>query len=146
MTKNEFTQQAALRLITAHPEARMSDLAGMARKLANEIYGEDEPIPALPAELDAEPIENLLKEIDRRDREDVERRKALNQKDFPGWRLQKGGFYKRLSKVFRENEIETVGDLISARSYKFLHMKNVGQLCFARVNKILEDTYGITAW
>ena len=73
MTKQEFIQEAALRVIGS-PSATPQAITDFAMELADRIYGEDEPEPEIP--YSDEPISNLIREIDRMDIEERDRKKA----------------------------------------------------------------------
>lgn len=129
MTKKEFLHEAALRLLATEMTAQ--EIAAKARELADELFGECTiDMPQVYAEsLNEEPIETLLKEIDRIDVEEREERKKQNEREDRWWRSheQKSGYSVRLTKVFRANNIQTIGDLIRMRSHNFMRLKNVGQ-------------------
>ena len=79
MTKHEFIQEAALRLIGARPSDSMHEIHRLAKSLADLIYPDDEEVssdPVRPAptvsDLSEEPIDNLLAEVINAEHERVE--------------------------------------------------------------------------
>ena len=148
MTRQEFIQQAALRLISARPEAMMFEISDLAVNLANCIYGIDEeassdafrPSPAV-SDPSKEPIQTLLTEVGRVEGLHVAERKRRNY----GY-AQKGGIDVRLTNAFRAEEINTVGDLLRLGSRSFLKLRNVGPHSLKFVSEALKNLYNIENW
>ena len=56
------------------------------------------------------------------------------------------GYCVRLERIFRENGINTVGDLLRIGRKDFLMIKDVGKGSSTRIDDALEELYGITSW
>ena len=143
MTKNEFIQEAALRLLNSRIAFTTKETAEYARALADQIYGEDEEEPVIP--YSNEPISNLIREIDRMDEEE---KAARNEQLSPGtrWRYNKKG-HARIAQTACESEsIETVAGLLAFGRYNFLHLYNMGPIVIASVDKALMNLYNIKTW
>ena len=142
MTKQEFIQEAALRMTFLLPERRVSELADLARGLANSIYDEEEPEPELtPNPHDSEPVEKILREAERIDEEETRDR------------IEEGRAYKsqkkkicRLRNAFRANDITTLGELLNFGRNRFKKTRYIGELSCAIVDKALDNLYNIKAW
>lgn len=52
----------------------------------------------------------------------------------------------RLEKVFANNNIKTVGDLLRYGRFDFSKLQNVGRGSLARIDDALEELYGIKTW
>ena len=141
MTKQEFIQEAALRMTFLLPERRVSEIADLARGLANSIYDEEEPEPELtPNPRDFDPVEKILQEVERMDEEDdrIEEGRA--------YKIQKKGFVERLRTAFRANDITTLGELLNFGRNRFKKTRYIGELSCAIVDKALENLYNIKGW
>lgn len=155
MTKLEFIQEAALRLITAKPQKLMGEIADMARILADEIFMENGSISKerttnlLAIQVAAgNDISDLVKEIDKID---VESTKELNNKykekyEWVHSYFQKGGLAVRAEKIFSEENIKTVGELLDIGRDMFSRKKNIGIKTVEIIDKALFNLYGITNW
>ena len=144
MTKQEFIQEAALRLIGSH-SATPQGITDFAMELADRIYGEDEPEPEIP--YSDEPISNLIREIDRMDIEERDRKKAeARSQGHYRWSYSKKGHAKIVETACRRVSIKTVADLLAFGKYNFLGIHNMGPLATASVDKALENLYNIKSW
>ena len=56
------------------------------------------------------------------------------------------GYAVRLSKLFVANDIKYVGELLRIGRRDFKKFRSVGGGCIGRIDKALEDLYGITGW
>ena len=153
MTKQEFIQEAALRMIAAS-DVRYSVLeekAKMARILADEVYKEEEQ-PAEPEKpsdsLDKESVNKVADEIARLEAEDV-----VLKNDKLGSKVhKKAGLDIRFLTVCRaqyssyDSCISTVKELVDCGRVAFARRKNMGPLTMKYVDKALENLYGITSW
>ena len=61
-------------------------------------------------------------------------------------RLRGHGYSVRLERIFRDNGIRTVGDLLRIGKTGFLKIKDVGKGSSTRIDDALEELYGITEW
>ena len=152
MTKQEFIQEAALRLLCSHFAYTMDEVVQNARDLADEIYGKEDPSDlSRPAPTVSDPkaddIEVLVREIERVEEEHVSKHNREYQ-ERTGYRgnFQKSGFAVRLRTVSAENGIRTVGDLLALGRYGFLKLPKVGKLCTEMVDETLGKLYNIKNW
>ena len=60
------------------------------------------------------------------------------------WRV--GGYGAKLSRIFKDNDIKTVGDLLNLGRDKFRKIRNVGCGSLTRIDEALEDLYEIKGW
>ena len=153
MTKQEFIQEAALRLITAWPNCcdMAKDIPDTARALADELYKEEEQEaePEKPSDsLDKESVNKVADEIARLEAEDV-----VLKNDKLGSKVhKKAGLDIRFLTVCRaqyssyESCISTVKELVDCGRVAFARRKNMGPLTLRYVDKALENLYGITSW
>lgn len=150
MTKQEFIQEAALRLIGARPTESVYEIHRLAKTLADRVYEDeqetpsepDQPAPAVsdPGNLRSASLYHLLNEIDKIEAADVEERKKS------GFYSQMAGFGVRLANVFSREEIETVGDLLDTGSREMLKKKDVGPGCISLLRRALKNLYNIENW
>jgi len=144
MTKQEFIQEAALRILGSHFACTMREVAENARRLADEIYGE-QAAPSGTAgtapDLSGEPIELLLEEVDKVEQDRVEDKIRRH-----GCRFQKGGIHVRVVKVFSAFDIRTVGELLKRSRGWFARQLTIGPLCVETVDRALDNLYGIKEW
>ena len=57
-----------------------------------------------------------------------------------------GGYAMKLERVFKENQINTVGDLLRMGSLEFRKVREVGRGSITRIQDALEELYNITWW
>lgn len=143
MTRQEFIQEAALRILGSHFAYTMKEIAENARSLADEIYGEEEEEPEIP--YSNEPISAVIKEIDRMD---CEEREAKNMKLPLGtpWRYNKRGHARIAQTACERESILTVAGLLAFGRSDFLGIYNIGPKVIKSVDKALENLYNIQKW
>ncbi|MBR1447335.1 MAG: hypothetical protein IJ588_01130 [Prevotella sp.] len=134
MNKKEFIIEAALRMVSQGMP--ITDIPQAARQLADELYPE---APVHHGKPETDPIEVLLKEVERVEIEKVRERGKT-------YHTQMSGFAVRLRNVFRSEEIFTVADLLKRGRREFQKMRNVGQLCIEVVDQAIQNLYNITVW
>lgn len=143
MTKQEFIQEAALRMLASQFAYTMKEIAEHVRNLANEIYGEDEKEPEIP--YSNEPISAVINEIDRMDCEERDANNAQLSPNTP-WRYNKKGHAMIAQTACKRESIETVAGLLAFGRRNFLGMYNIGPKVASSVDKALENLYNITKW
>ena len=154
MTKNEFIQEAALRLLTTRPDATMGQIADWATDLAGEFFHEQEQpsekemLTAFP---DDDKVQVVAKERARLEKEAIDRKNAEYKEK--GWfcHYQKSGADIRFLNVCYDtsrgqNRIETVKDIIDCGSRNFERRRNMGHLTMDFLDKALENLYNIKSW
>ena len=152
MTKDEFLQEAALRLITARPEAPMGEIADLARDLAGEFFHENESDKAKEAIKDLgvlvgdDPISVLISEIDRLDEE--EKRQLTEKAKTRGWntKYQKSGYAERVGKLCNRLGYYYVTGFVCMGRSSFRKERQIGEKCAEIVDKALLNLYGIKSW
>lgn len=141
MNKKVFIQEAALRLITARPDALMCEISELAVNLANCVYGtedEEQPVePSAPVDVNAEPIEAILEEIRKVEQE------IVNASDH---RVQVGGVDVRILNALKAADVKTVGDLLSLGSRNCAKLRTLGPKSVSHIGKALDNLYGIKTW
>ena len=143
MTRQEFIQEAALRMTFLLPERRVSEIADLARGLANSIYDEEEPEPELtPNPRDFDPVEKILQEAERIDEEETRGRIEEGR----AYKIQKKGYVERLRTAFRINGITTLGELLNLGRRNFSKTRSIGELSCAIIDKALDNLYNIKEW
>lgn len=152
MTKQEFIQEAALRLIGAarYSEITYIEIADAARCLADEIYGtDDEQEPenhtGVPSN---EPISNLIREIDRIDMEEKLRLKEEYKVKYPHWNYKpkNSGYAERVRKQCIVLGFKYVQNLIDYSRVEFRKQHTMGEKTVGKVDKALLNLYNITVW
>ena len=131
MTKEEFLKEATLRLIVAKPHGSMSEIADMAKELTNQVFNTANEME-LEAEtfwdkaIDKAPISTLIGQI------------GKSRWD-PGYRV-------RLTRIFKDCNITTVGELLRIGSHDFRKVRNIGNGAISRIDEALEELYNIKSW
>lgn len=143
MTRQEFIQEAALRLISAMNEYTITEVASWAKELAKEIYGEEEEEPEIP--YSNEPISAVIKEIDRMDCEERDANNAKLPLGTP-WRYNKRGHARIAQTACERESILTVAGLLAFGRSDFLGIYNIGPKVIKSVDKALENLYNIQKW
>jgi len=160
MTKLEFMQEAALRLVATRPDVdNMCIIVGWVKDLTKGIFNEEEIIDA---DFEEEPrhilsiqdvvkdrgINELLEEIDKIETIDVQERnvKQIKRTGRHDVYFQKGGYAKRIGNVFKENNIDTIGMLLGLNRNTFSKLYKVGKKSVGYIDKALYNLYGITNW
>jgi len=158
MTKNEFIQEAALRLITAWGGRSFTswNVADAAKQIADEVWklfddeqpatggstAEAEVLEAFP---DNEPIQTIAKEIARLETLELQaKRSHYNTTNY-----QKGGLDIRFLNVCKfgcGREIDTVKDLIDFGRHEFYSLRNIGPHTMKLVDQALDNLYNIKSW
>ena len=149
MNRQEFIQEAALRLISARPDIRMFDAWQLAESLAGYIYPEKEQEPEILSCIpDGEGIQAVISEIDRLDAEDKKKLQEERDRDFPGLyhHYQKSGYGVRVKNICTINNIVTVKDLVDFGRAKFLAQRNMGGKCVEVIDRALMNLYNIKYW
>ena len=131
MKKEEFLMEATLRLIAAKPQASMSEIAGMAKELTEKVFN-----TANEMELEAETFWD--KAIDKAPISTVISQIGNNRWD-PGYRV-------RLTRIFKENNITTVGDLLRIGRQDFRKIREVGGGAISRIDDALEELFNLQNW
>ena len=123
MTKEEFLLEATLRLLSTRPQATMEEILGDASYLTKITFIAANACnigePWWGNKLDKTPIQGIT---------NVSRCGAA------------------LERIFEENEIKTIGDLLRIGSVNFKSLKGVGIKAFNSVWNIMEEDFGIKAW
>lgn len=153
MTKQEFIQEAALRLISARPECSMVWVADNAEQLAAFLY--DEPYPhagrvrVVPPVTDpkADEIEILAREVYRLEEEMKKEmdRKYLERTGYE-YNHKKTNIASRIHKAFVAEGICTVGDMLKRGRTGILKVPKVGRMCIELIDKALCNLYNIKTW
>lgn len=130
MTKEEFLQEAALRLITAKPAANMADVACWALDLTERIYPSSEVPEIASGKCDRNVSTASVMEIVR------------YVKKQPYGR----SYSMRIEKAFISNGIKTIGDLLHRGHREFKYYRNVGHGSIVRIEDALESLYNIKSW
>lgn len=149
MNKQEFIQEAALRLITALPNEPAVNIYAIAVDLAGYVYPEDkkhepEIITGFPAD---EPIDNLLKEIDRMDEESARQRNEEAKKEGrTGYHHQKGGYAEAVRRKCIRLGFKRVSSLVNYGRASFRSERNIGEKCVDAIDKALLNLYNIKTW
>ena len=131
MTKDEFLMEATLRLITAKPQASMLEIADMGKDLTNQVFN-------IIAESALEDNMFWDKAIDKASISTIISQIGKNRWD-PGYRV-------RLTRIFKENNITTVGELLRFGSQDFRKVRNIGYGAISRIDEALEELYNIKSW
>lgn len=131
MKREEFLMEAALRLITAKPEEKMSEIATMANDITERVFNTayHQKIDTgrwWSEEADKAPVNAIIKHIE-------EKRPS-------------GGYGVRLDRVFRLSNIVTVGDLLRIGSRTFRKYRDVADGSIYRISVALEELYNIQSW
>ena len=164
MTKNEFIQEAALRLISAsvYEQVTVELLASAARHIADEVWAvlDDEAevlsdssadaTPSSNAEVlaafpDNEPLQTVAKEIARLETLELEAKRAHYNTNY----YQSGGLDIRFLNVCKWNKVQpitTVKDLIDFGRHNFSELRNIGPHTMKLVDQALDNLYNIKSW
>ena len=159
MTKFEFIQEAALRLLSACPEEPNGWIGDKAAELAEEVWThEEKPESAQEHEPEIlkcfsneESILAVAKEIARIEEEEIaEKNKQLKARG--GWgRYMKSGADIRFVNVCRsvyrgQKSINTVKELIDCGRHDFRRRYQMGKLTLNLIDKALKNLYDIKSW
>lgn len=131
MNREEFLMEAALRLITAKPEKEVSEIAGMANELTERVFAKTEELPITnenwyDKSFDTTPVTNITGYIERN--------------------YSHCGYSVRIARIFSENNIKTVGDLLHIGRRMFIRYRDVGRGSINRIDDALDELYNIKGW
>lgn len=151
MTKFEFVQEAALRILAANPTLGAVSIAKQANNIADEVWRIFDPAPSKEGNHDADmagfkehSIQELITEVDRLDGANIE---EIKQSYSGNYRCpQKSGYAVRLTSIFRHYNITTIGELLDVGKYDLRKYRGVGVLCIDLVGRALKNLYGIETW
>lgn len=135
MNKQDFLLEVTLRLVaTRQPEETINDISSMAVALTDDIFKVKEVLKNKEGqfwsdETDAEPVETIISWIERK-----------------GYGYNSGGYAYKLTKIFKDNNIKTVGDLLRLGKFEFKKLKQVGKGSYTRIDDALEEMYNIKGW
>lgn len=135
MTKQEFIEQAVLRLIT---EASLScnEVVNRASEVASLMYDEKEHEDTTAGkDYMNESLAALFKEVDRLD--------VLSNKNS---KVKRRGYAKTFARVCSSWCINTIKDLLQVGSYNLRDARNIGAANLAIVSEALYSLYGIDKW
>jgi len=153
MTKQEFIQEAALRLIGARPSEPMCEIHRLAKNLADLIYPDDEevssdPVRPIPtrSDLPKDDISYLLQEAYRVEHQmarEYERKFKERHGYFP---FKREGIAARIQKRFIVERISTVGDLLERGRTGILKTPGFGKKSIELIDQALLNLYCIETW
>jgi hypothetical protein len=132
MKREEFLMEAALRLIAAKPEENMWEIASMANDLTDRIFESVQQQEAdserwWSEEADKAPVNVIIGQIEK-----------------SSWRST--GYGVRLTRIFKDGNINTVGDLLRVGRHEFKRYRDVGGGSITRIDDALEELYNIQSW
>lgn len=136
MTKQEFIEQAVLRLIT-ETSLTCNDVVHRASEVASLIYDDEKENEDATAGKDFENdgLAALFKEVERLD--------ILSNRNS---KIKKRGYAKQFARVCRYLEINTINDLLKTGSYNLKDARSIGEANLAIVSEALYSLYGIDKW
>lgn len=162
MTKNEFIQEAALRLITAWSDAgsfTTEELAQAAKQIADNVweqFDDDKPEKSDEPAYNSDTVQVLMKEIARIEKEEIDEKNRKSREDAAkhGWccyTYQSSGADVRFVNICRDERrcqvrIDTIGELISCGRNNFSRRLGVGKKTLELIDKTLENLYNIKTW
>lgn len=122
MTREEFLIEVTLRLVSTRVDCSPATIIDMAEELTNSVFSSD--TSSCNKDINNQPIQKVIQNVD---------------KHTPPC----SGFVKRITKVFKENNINTVGDLLKVGQYNFMNFKFVGRGMVNQISIALDELYGI---
>lgn len=136
MTKQEFIEQAVLRLIT-ETSLNSIEVVHRASECASLIYDDEKENEDTTAgkEYENESLAALCSEVDRLD--------ILSNRNS---KIKKRGYAKQFARVCRYLEINTIKDLLQVGSYGLKDARSMGVANLAIVSEALYSLYGIDKW
>lgn len=136
MTKQEFIEQAVLRLIT-QTSLNSIEVVHRASECASLIYDDEKENEDATAgkEYENESLVALFREVDRLD--------ILSNKNS---KVLKRGYAKKFARVCSVYEIETIKELLQIGSFNLRDARNMGAANLAIVSEALYSLYGIDKW
>ena len=137
MTKQEFIEQAVLRLITKSSIMSCNEMVQLARECASLIYddGKENKDATAGKDFENESLAALFREVERLD--------ILSNKNS---KIKKRGYANTFSRVCASHEINTIKDLLKVGSYRLKDARNMGAANLAIVSEALYNLYGIDKW
>ena len=136
MTKQEFIEQAVLRLIT-ETSLNCNEVVHRAKDVASLMY-DDEAVNGdamAGKEYENESLAALISKVDWLD--------VLNNKNS---KVLRRGYAKTFSRVCASWDINTIKDLLKVGSYGLKDARNMGPANLAVVSEALYSLYGIDKW
>ena len=136
MTKQEFIEQAVLRLIT-ETSLRCDEVVNRASEVASLIYDDEKENEDATAgkDYENESLAALIREVDRLD--------VLDNKNS---KVKKRGYAKTFARVCSSWDINTIKDLLKVGSYNLKDARSIGIENLAIVSLALYNLYGINNW
>lgn len=122
MTREEFLIEVTLRLVSTRVDCSSSEIIDMAEKLTNSVFGSDNS--GYNKDVNNQPIQTIIQNVDKN--------------TYPS-----SGYVKRITKVFKENNINTVGDLLKIGRYNFMNFKFIGKGMVSQISIALNELYDI---
>ena len=148
MTKEDFIHEAAIRMAVSNPDADVLSIAERARDLANHLFGnkEEEEREVTTVSHNNDPIEYLIREIDRIDDEGIREKKENAIANGHNWVFAKRGYAERIKWACNDLDVVYVGDLISLGRRNFIKARNIGKTCCSIIDTALNNLYNIKSW
>ena len=136
MTKQEFIEQAVLRLIT-ETYLDFDEVVHRASEVASLMYDDEVVSEDATAgkDYENESLVALIREVDRLD--------ILNNKNS---KVKKRGYAKTFARVCASWDINTIKDLLKVGSYRLKDARSMGATNLAIVSEALYSLYGIDKW
>ena len=136
MTKQEFIEQAVLRLIT-QTSLNSIEVVQRASECASLIYDDEKENEDATAgkDFENESLAALFEKVDWLD--------VLNNKNS---KVRRRGYAKMFSRVCASRDINTVKDLLKVGSYNLKDARSIGDANLAIVSEALYNLYGIDKW
>lgn len=136
MTKQDFIEQAVLRLIT-ETSLSCNEVVHRASEVASLIYDDEAVSEDATAgkEYENESLAALFREVERLDI-------LYNKKS----KVEKRGYAKKFARVCNVYEIETIKELLKIGSYNLKDARGMGAANLAIVSEALYSLYGIDKW
>lgn len=136
MTKQEFIEEAVLRLIT-ETSLSCNEVVHRAKEVAFLMYDFEAVNEDATAgkEYENESLVALFREVERLD--------ILSNKNS---KIEKRGYRKKFARVCNVYEIETIKELLKIGSYGLKDARSMGAAILAIVSEALYNLYGIDKW
>ena len=136
MTKQEFIEQAVLRLIT-EPSLSCEGVVNRASEVAALMYDDEKENEDTMAgnDFENESLAELIRKVDWLD--------VLNNKNS---KVRRRGYAKTFARVCSSWDINTVKDLLQVGSYNLIATRGMGAANLAIVGEALYSLYGIDKW
>lgn len=136
MTKQEFIEEAVLRLIT-ETSLSCNEVVHRAKEVAFLMYDFEAVNEDATAgkEYENESLAALFREVERLD--------ILSNRNS---KIKKRGYAKQFARVCRYLDINTIKDLLKTGSYNLKDARSIGKANLAIVSEALYNLYGIDKW